>query len=165
MTIDIEERVRRAEDYFVAGFNCAQSVVAAYADIYGFTHEQALRLSAGFGGGIGRLRLTCGAALGMVALCGMESGSATPGDREGKSRNYADVQELLARFRDQFGTMTCAELLRLKKDAPTSWQASERTPEYYKGRPCLMQVGAAARIYGQWLEARTRESSPQKENQ
>ena len=43
------------------GFNCSQSVVAAFADIYGYTEEQALRMSAGFGGGIGRLRLSCGA--------------------------------------------------------------------------------------------------------
>lgn len=152
MDIDIRERMRRAERLFVSGFNCSQSVVAAYADLYGFTEEQALRLSAGFGAGIGRLRLTCGAALGIVVLCGMHSGSATPGDREGKSRNYADVQWLLKRFEEEFGTLTCAELLRLKKDTPLSCEASERTAEYYKTRPCLGQVIAAAKIYGEFLE-------------
>lgn len=70
--IDVKERMRRAEEYFVKGFNCAQAVVAAYADLYGYTEEQALKLSAGMGGGMGRLRLTCGAVAGMAILAGME---------------------------------------------------------------------------------------------
>ncbi|GAY27783.1 C-GCAxxG-C-C family protein, partial [Prevotella sp. MGM1] len=91
MPIDKEQRIRRAEELFMQGFNCSQSVVAAFADIYGYTEEQALRLSAGFGGGIGRMRLTCGAACGMFTLAGMDCGSITPGDREGKSHNYKVV--------------------------------------------------------------------------
>ena len=54
----MEERVQRAVELFKSGYNCSQSVVAAYADMYGFTEEQALRMSASFGGGIGRMRLT-----------------------------------------------------------------------------------------------------------
>ena len=46
--IDIEERVERAVGFFKEGYNCSQSVVAAYADIYGFTQEQALRMSASY---------------------------------------------------------------------------------------------------------------------
>ena len=62
---DKEERIARAVAYFKEGYNCSQSVVAAFADLYGFTHEQALHISASFGGGIGRMRLTCGAVCGM----------------------------------------------------------------------------------------------------
>ena len=65
---DKEERIARAVANFREGFNCSQSVVAAFADIYGFTREQALHMSASFGGGIGRMRLTCGAACGMAFL-------------------------------------------------------------------------------------------------
>ena len=61
---DKEERIARAVAYFKEGYNCSQSVVAAFADLYGFTHEQALHISASFGGGIGRMRLTCGAVCG-----------------------------------------------------------------------------------------------------
>lgn len=74
MKLNKEERVRRAEELFMQGYNCSQSVVAAFADIYGYTEEQALKLSAGFGGGIGRMRMTCGAACGMVTLAGMDCG-------------------------------------------------------------------------------------------
>ena len=52
--MDYEERVERAVALFNSGFNCSQSVVAAFADMYGFTEEQALRMSASFGAGIGR---------------------------------------------------------------------------------------------------------------
>lgn len=154
MTLDKESRIRRAEELFMQGFNCSQSVVAAFADIYGYTEEQALSLSAGFGGGIGRMRLTCGAACGMFILAGMDCGSATPGDREGKSHNYKVVQRLAARFGQEHGSLTCAELLRLKKDAPLTYEASERTAEYYSSRPCVRQIISAARIYAEYLESK-----------
>ena len=86
---DKEERIARAVAYFKEGYNCSQSVVAAFADLYGFTHEQALHISASFGGGIGRMRLTCGAACGMFQLAGLEVAAMEGKDRETKSRNYA----------------------------------------------------------------------------
>lgn len=148
-TQEIEQRTAKAEQLFMQGFNCAQAVVAAYADLFGLTEKQALQMSAGFGGGIGRMRLTCGAACGMVMLEGLQSGSTDINDREGKSANYQKVQQLLNAFKQQFGTITCAELLKLKKDTPLSYEASERTAEYYKQRPCVNQVVAAARIFGE----------------
>ncbi|MBP3512242.1 MAG: C_GCAxxG_C_C family protein [Prevotella sp.] len=154
MKIDKEKRIRRAEELFMQGFNCSQSVTAAFADIYGYTEEQALRLSAGFGGGIGRMRLTCGAACGMFTLAGMDCGSVTPGDREGKSANYKVVQALAARFAAEHGSLTCSELLKLKKGAPLSYEASPRTAEYYKSRPCVNQIISAARIFAEYLEAK-----------
>ena len=119
---EINQRVAKAEQLFMQGYNCAQAVVAAYADHYGITEKQALQMSAGFGGGIGRMRLTCGAVCGMVMLEGLQSGSTEINDREGKSANYRKVQQLLDTFKQQFGTITCAELLKLKKDTPLSYE-------------------------------------------
>lgn len=149
-TTEMENRVRRAEELFVAGYNCAQAVTSAFADIYGYTEEQALRLSAGFGGGIGRTRQTCGAACGMVLLAGMDCGAVGADDREGKSENYKVVQQLLNSFKQLHGTLSCAELLKLKRDTPLSYVASERTEEYYRSRPCVNQVVSAARIFSEW---------------
>ena len=53
------KRIEKAVALFKEGFNCSQSVVVAFADQYGFTREQALKMSASFGGGIGRMRETC----------------------------------------------------------------------------------------------------------
>ena len=54
----MEDRIQKAVELFKSGYNCSQSVVAAFADMYGFTQEQALRMGASFGGGIGRMRET-----------------------------------------------------------------------------------------------------------
>ena len=87
---EIEARAQRAVELFHEGFNCAQAVFASCADIYGVQDEQlALRLSASFGGGMGRMRLVCGAASGMFMLAGLHNGSATPHDNDGKMKNYA----------------------------------------------------------------------------
>ena len=72
--------------------------------------------------------------------------------REGKSYNYKVVQELAARFKEEHGSLICAELLKLKKGAPLTYEASERTAEYYKQRPCVNQIISAARIYCDYLE-------------
>ena len=94
-----EDRVAKAVALFREGYNCSQSVVTAFADLYGFTREQALHMSASFGGGIGRMRETCGAACGMFLLAGLEKCAVEGKDRESKAANYALVQELAEEFK------------------------------------------------------------------
>lgn len=147
-----EERVEKAVSLFKEGFNCSQSVVAAFADRYGFTREQALRMSASFGGGIGRMRETCGAACGMFLLAGLETGATEGADREGKAANYAVVQELAAEFKKRNGALRCADLLGLVKKEPIVSTPEVRTEQYYAKRPCVKMVEEAARIWNEYLE-------------
>ena len=42
---EIEERTKRAVDYFEEGYNCSQSVLLAYADRYGLDKEMAAKIS------------------------------------------------------------------------------------------------------------------------
>lgn len=146
-----EERVEKAVENFKSGYNCSQSVVLAFADLYGFSQEQAARMAASFGGGIGRMRHTCGAACGMFLLAGLETGATDPKDRQGKGANYAVVQKLAEEFRKQNGTIICAELLGLKKPEGVS-TPEERTEQYYAKRPCVRMVECAARIWADFLE-------------
>lgn len=149
---EIEQRVERAKELFHQGFNCSQSVFAACADLYGIEDEElALRLSASFGGGIGRMRQTCGAACGMFLLAGLENGSATAHDAEGKQQNYALVQNLAAKFKDENGSLICAELLGIapKPQDPTP---EARTEAYYQKRPCADMVASSVRIFLEHLE-------------
>ena len=144
---EIEIRAQRATELFKQGFNCSQSVFASCADMYGITDEQlALRLSASFGGGIGRMRMVCGAASGMFLLAGLHNGSATPHDNDGKMANYAFVQNLAGQFKDKYGSLICAELLGLSPK-PEEPRPAERTPQYYEKRPCSEMVAEAVRIY------------------
>ena len=144
---EIEQRVERAKTLFRQGFNCSQSVFAACADLYGIKDKTlALRLSASFGGGIGRMRQTCGAACGMFMLAGLENGSAVEGDTEGKKRNYALVQELANQFKAENSSLICSELLGIapKPQEPTP---EARTEAYYQKRPCIEMVATAVRIF------------------
>lgn len=148
----MEDRVQRALELFKSGYNCSQSVVGAFADLYGFTNEQAFRMSASFGGGIGRMRETCGAACGLFLLAGLETGATQGADKEGKAANYALVQELAAEFKRRNGSLNCSELLGLKKQTPVSSLPEERTEAYYARRPCSKMVEEAARIWSEYLE-------------
>ena len=146
-----EDRIEKAYALFMKGYNCAQSVTAAFADLYGLTEEQALLASASFGGGMGRMRLTCGTVTGMFLLAGLESGTTNPDDRELKARNYAMVRELAERFKAENGSIVCSELLQMGNKTESA-MPSERTAAYYKKRPCPELVRCAARIYAQMLE-------------
>lgn len=135
---------------FAEGYNCAQSVVGAWADYFGLDMDTALRISSSFGGGIGRMRLTCGAASGMFMLAGLATGTTDPKNRDAKAHNYQVVQQLAEAFRQEMGSLTCGELLGLAKPEGKS-MPEERTPEYYRKRPCKEIVGCASRIFGHFL--------------
>lgn len=153
LTPELEARVQRAVDNFMQGYGCCQSVVAAFADSYNLDDTMAKRIAAGFGGGVGRMRMMCGAVSGIVILAGLDRGQIDGADRKGKSMCYKVVQELLDEFKVQNGSVVCAELLGLKghEKAQSSYVASPRTAEYYKTRPCAAKVESAARIFAEYL--------------
>ena len=101
-----DKKIEKASALFEEGFNCAQAVVAAYATEYGFTREQCLKMSASFGGGIGRMRETCGAACGLFLLAGLETGATEGRDTTSKMNNYATVKKLAERFIEENGALT-----------------------------------------------------------
>ena len=153
MRKELEERVARAVGNFMQGYGCCQSVVAAFADLYGLDETMAKRIAAGFGGGVGRMRMMCGAVSGIVILVGLDCGQTEGADRQGKSACYKVVQQLLAESKEENGSLICAELLGLKGPVPMgNYVASERTKEYYKQRPCAAKVESAARIFARYLD-------------
>jgi len=155
---ELNERVERAVENFMAGYGCCQSVVAAFADLYGLDELQAKKIAAGFGGGVGRLRMMCGAVSGIVMLVGLDCGQTEGGDRDGKSACYKVVQQLLAQSEAENGSLICADILGLKghEKAHSSYVASPRTAEYYKQRPCAAKVESAARIFANYLRSKER---------
>ena len=138
MRLSEEEINRRAEmsrELFRQGFNCSQAVVAACCDLYDVDTDLALRFSASFGGGIGRMRMTCGAACGMFVLAGLENGNTLPNRPELKLTNYKLVQTLADSFKESNGGIVCADLIGLNG-----------TPAKQK-RPCPEMIAEAVRIY------------------
>ena len=153
MKVDVEQRAKQARELFLAGYNCAQSVALAYADITSLDEEMVAKITASFGGGMGRLREVCGAVSGMAFLAGFISPCPTADNAVAKKANYALVQEFAEKFREQNGAIVCRTLLGLDrpKDEPTP---SARTAEYYKKRPCADLVHDAALIVGHYLQNR-----------
>ena len=147
------DHVQRAIDNFMQGYGCCQSVVAAFADAYGLDDTMAKRISAGFGGGVGRMRGMCGAVSALVILAGLERGQTEGSDREGKSACYKLVQQLVNEFKERNGSTICAELLKMSHAIPDTDThiPDERTAEYYRKRPCVRKVESAARIFAEYM--------------
>ena len=136
-----------AESYFLKGYTCAQAVVLAFAEEIGAEGEQLnvlLKVASSFGGGFGRLREVCGAVSGMGIVVGAMFGLDEP-DNAKKTEHYRLIQRLAGEFKDINGSIVCRELLGAKL-AATNPEPAERTPEYYKTRPCAKLVGDSAQI-------------------
>lgn len=142
-------REEQAVQNFHEGNNCAQSVLMAYADLLGLTQEQAAMVSVGHGGGMGRLRLHCGAFSAAVMLAGAIEG-AEGAKKEHRPDTYARVQAIYRRFLAENGTISCAELLG-RAGVPEDPTPEERTPEYYAKRPCARVIASACRIIDEML--------------
>lgn len=133
----------KAAENFLHGYNCAQSVLSVYAPQIGLDEETAMKLASSFGGGMGRLREVCGTVSAMFMVAGLVRGYTNVEDLSLKREHYKLVQDMAAKFKDRFGTINCAQLL---KETHNSLIAEARTPEYYKKRPCVRFVRAAAEI-------------------
>lgn len=146
-----EERIAMAGELHKQGYNCCQSVVAAFADLYGFSQEQAFRMSAAYGGGLGRLNGPCGAVLGLFMLAGLETGTTLPKDPNGQKATFDLVQELAEEFKKRNGAIGCKDLLQLPK-APTKETPNPDANGQYYFRPCNSKVMVAATIWCEWLD-------------
>lgn len=138
-------RADRAEELFRQGYNCGQSVFAAFADVLGMTVEEAAKIASPFGAGFGKLREVCGAVSGMTLVAGYLKGYSDPVDYESKKEVYALIRKMCAEFEDRQGSIICRELLGLKKGEDTA-EPAVRTEEYYRSRPCIGACRTAAEI-------------------
>lgn len=148
-----ETRKEYAVRLFKSGYNCSQCVFAAFADVYGIDWELALRFSASFGGGMGRMREVCGCASAMFMVAGLETGTVIGKDVQGKKHNYEVVQGMAEAFKQRSGgSIICREILGLPKDMDErshSPEPEKRTESYYKKRPCIQMIENACEIIEQ----------------
>ena len=145
-------RAERAKEYFKAGYNCSQAVALAFADLMDLDEKTIAKITQPFGGGMGRLRLTCGAVSGMATVVGAIFGDAEL-TADGKKNTYSIVQEVCGAFKNECGSLICGELLTgANLQVEVGGEAEKRTNEYYKKRPCAELVYTAARIIEEFLE-------------
>ena len=101
-----DARVARAMAMHAKGFNCAQCVACAAADLVSLDEDEVFRLMEGFGGGMGGFNQTCGAISGGVALLGYANSSGIVGPIS-KAETYVLSKSLVDRFREMNGSTFC----------------------------------------------------------
>ena len=97
---------------------------------------------------MGRMREVCGAVSGMLLVLGLLYCYDTPGDDVSKKAQYALVQELAGKFREEVGSIVCREIL---KNPPSDPNPTPRTEEFYKMRPCARMVMLAAQLLEEYI--------------
>ncbi|MCY1718994.1 C-GCAxxG-C-C family protein [Prolixibacteraceae bacterium Z1-6] len=106
-----EEFITEAQKLFDEGYACSQSVLLAFANHFKLDKTTAKRISATFGGGMGRLRETCGAVTGGFMVLGLAFGNEEPNDMDTKLNSYKKVRELNKLVTKVHGTSNCRQLL------------------------------------------------------
>ena len=122
------DRCANAYQYHREGYNCAQSVVAAFLDKLNLTKEQAMAMAGGFGGGVGGSHAEmCGAVSGAVLVLSLLTPHTEGADKEGKKQVYAIAKEFHQRYAEAFGGLTlCGDLLKARPAVNEKTQAAAR---------------------------------------
>lgn len=136
------DHVKLAEELFLKGYNCSQSVFAAFSDITNLDVETSLKVSSGFGAGVCRTRGICGAVSGMIMVLGMIN------KPEDKALIYSEGQKLIEKFKKENGSHICSILLGVSNTSPIP---EKRDETYYKKRPCKELVIMATKMLDEYL--------------
>jgi C_GCAxxG_C_C family probable redox protein len=108
----------KASQLFATGYSCSQSLLVSRAAEFGLSTETALKVSAAFGGGLGREGEICGAVSGALMVIGLANGQTTPEDKTAKERTYQLTRQLIAEFTRRKGSIRCCDLLGCQIGTP-----------------------------------------------
>lgn len=103
---------------FTAGCTCSQAVLTIFADRLGLEPEFCRRAALGFGGGIARLGMTCGAFSAAILILSLKFGSTECGDENARERTYAKIRDFHDLFSVRHGSPICNELLGCDINSP-----------------------------------------------
>jgi C_GCAxxG_C_C family probable redox protein len=140
----------KAAAVFAEGFNCSQAVLSACGERFALDREVALKVSASFGGGMGRMGETCGAVTGAFMVIGLKQGQTEAKDHKAKEKTYKLVNEFAARFKELNCSIVCRELLGCDVSSPEGLKSAQ-DKKLFK-TICPKFVSDAAKILDQILE-------------
>ena len=142
-------KIKQAVSTFHDGFLCSQAILSVYGHSFGLERETALRLAAGFGGGMARSGLTCGAVTGAIMVLGLAKGHTASNDTKAKAETYAAVNEFIRRFEQAQGSVNCTQLLGHDLGDPEAYQKA-KDEKLFETR-CPQFVESAAGILEEML--------------
>jgi len=139
----------QAVETFVNGFNCAQAVFSTYAEEFGIDRTEALKISCGFGAGMGRRQEVCGAVSGAMMLIGCKHGKTIREDNTANDLTYQLVRDLSEKFSAIHGSTSCRELLGCNLLTPEGQQFFKENN--FRDLKCALYVHDAAELAEEML--------------
>jgi C_GCAxxG_C_C family probable redox protein len=133
-----------ASEYMKKGYNCAQSVIKAYAGDVGMNEEDGVKMASVLGGGIGRTGHICGAVSGAALVIGMKFGSTDNTNIHSRDKAYQKAKELLEKFAAQNKSVLCKDLLGY--DISTKEGLKQARESGVMAQKCPLFVLSAAKI-------------------
>ncbi len=143
-------RVDRAVSVFKEGFLCSQAILSVYGEPLGLAKETALKLAAGFGGGMGRNGQTCGAITGALMVIGLANGHVEAKAKADKARTYHAVERFMRAFEEIHGTVNCNDLLGHDLGDPEGYRKAKEGGLFTSA--CPKFVESAANILERMLD-------------
>jgi C_GCAxxG_C_C family probable redox protein len=142
--MSMDSKPDQASATFINGFNCAQAVFATYAEEFGIDRTEALKISCGFGAGMGRRQEVCGAVSGAILLIGSKYGKTIREDNAANELTYKLVRELSEKFIAKHGSISCKELLGCNLQTPEGQQFFKENN--FRDLKCACYVHDAAEL-------------------
>jgi C_GCAxxG_C_C family probable redox protein len=121
-----------AQALFKEGFNCSQSILAAYGTDLGIERDIALKIAGAFGGGIGRMGETCGVVTGALMIIGLKYGVISANDKTAKAKTYEVAKAFVNSFEALNNSVKCRDFLGfdIRSNPDSGKIISRQCPKY-----------------------------------
>jgi C_GCAxxG_C_C family probable redox protein len=126
------KRSDKALQFYSKGFNCAQSVIASFADVLEVNEETAIRMASGFGGGMGRMQDTCGAITGAFMVIGYLRGKYKTDDEHSNEMTNKLIQDFSKKFTEKHGSINCKSLINYDLNSTEGLKAAKDADVFNK---------------------------------
>lgn len=107
----MKELEEKAIYSFHNGMNCSQSVVTTYVDYLQFDTDMALSVSAGFGGGMGKMQKTCGAVTGAFMVLGIYNSKKYSDNIQARTATNEMINRFTLYFKSLHASLDCKTIL------------------------------------------------------
>ena len=134
------------------GYNCAQSIVKAFAGEVGIENEEDLiKIAASLGGGMGRNGHVCGAVSGAALILGKKYGNSQPADVQAREKAYNTTNLLLEAFEKEHQSVMCKDLISINMKNPEELKKAREAGVFQN--QCPLFVRSSGRLLEKLLES------------
>jgi len=134
---------------FLEGNACSQAILTEFSETLGLDHLTALKIAAGFGGGM-QTAGVCGAVTGAYMVLGLKFSNQECSKSDGRKKVYEAIKEFNRQFTHLNNTLNCRELLGCDISTPEGKQMAN-DKDLFK-RICPTFIKDSSRILQKIME-------------